>query len=146
MSLTTIKAKIIELIETVASIEAVFDYGKNTNTEEIAAYPMVVVMSNGITSRIETNRDNLRTYSFNIWILIQSEAASNSASQATLEGAVEDIQNLMASADNIDLGGLVHYVNPPNASFIRADVGGSNVALWANLVLECNKLINIYSL
>ncbi len=146
MSLVAIKAAIVALVGGLSEIENAFDYGKNMLTAEIAAYPVAVILPNGITSRIETNQHNLRTYNFNVWIMMEAEAVNLSTAQGTLEAAVDAVQNELAKDDNIDLGGLVEYTNPPNVSFVRADIGGSNVALWANLVLECNKLVNIYSL
>lgn len=146
MSFATIKADIVTLLETVLSIKNVFNYGKNIFSAEISEYPIAVVSSDSLNTRIETNMGNQRVYVYNIWIIHEVEAVNLSTEQGILEAALDDVIALFEKDDNLSLSGSIEYLNPVKVEFFRADVGGSKVALWANLVLECNKLINIYSL
>ncbi len=139
MSFVAIKAEIKTLVEGVSGINEVYDYGINPFRAEIAAYPVAVVLPKSNDNLMDSFNANITTYNFEVWILNKVEAVDEEAGQEAVEAIIDDLIDLFDDKDNCDLNGSCTWVTPTTGEFVRSGISNSEVAIFASIVLKCNK-------
>jgi hypothetical protein len=99
------------------------DFKKNLLFDNIAKFPAAIVSPAAIDSDTETNRDNLRTYEYQILIVSKAEAI-------TSETQIEDLREAIMNAFDNDptLSGKANGGLTPSSSRPEPDDSNSYIA------------------
>jgi len=96
------------------------DFKKSVFARDVPAYPVAILTTPAIESAADTNRSNLRTYTFDVLVLSRAEDVTDSAE---IEDLIENILNEFdndptlkaGSATGIADGGLEPSASSPEA-------------------------------
>ena len=143
MSVVAIKAKIVEKLGDLADIQEVYNWGIDLNKAEIAAYPVAVVLPTDSSNDMLSMGDNLTSYNFAVYLFSRVEAVDEQAGQNELEDLVDQVVGLFANNADNDLDGTVSWTAPPTWKFYRSQFSNSQMALIAEVTLQCKVPVNI---
>lgn len=112
-----IKAKIKEVLKTLQRQEVLKDVQIRDISESIFdldlnSYPAAILTPPSIISEIYTNADNLRTYNFEILVVMKSDSITEENSVEELMETIIDTFDNLPSLDGIAEGGLEPATSP----------------------------------
>lgn len=87
MSFSTIKTKLVALVQTSSLVSAVYDYDKPTFENS----PIVTIVPSGNESDFGTVMDNARTYAFTVTVMVALDPSGNQTAESTLVGIIDDL-------------------------------------------------------
>ena len=87
MAFENIRNKIKSKLESIDSIQEVFDYP----TMEFKGYPATVVVTDRLESAFETTTQNRRVYIFKVFVFQQTKVMGLQKARRIIEGVVDDI-------------------------------------------------------
>jgi hypothetical protein len=119
-----IKQKIKEVLETLRRSEVLKDVQIRDISESIfdldlALYPAAILTPPSIVSEIYTNVDNLRTYNFEILVIMRTESITEENSVEELMETLIDTFDNLPSLDGIAEGGLEPATSPTESITAR---------------------------
>lgn len=106
--LTTIRANIKTLLQTVTEIAYVYDY----NNPNVEGYPAIIFDITNSESEFLTDTENLRTITFTIYILAEIPVKGQNLSKTILDTATKQVVTALEDIDNISLSGAVDWIMP----------------------------------
>ncbi len=127
MSFVSIKAKIKEKLESIASIQQVEDYP----TEDFNGFPAAMVASARLEADFETTEENKRTYVFAVYVLQEinnkDERKARNIVEATVDDIIEDFDKDQQLSDISLPSGETMIISFPVLSSIDTGPGGRYV-------------------
>jgi len=114
---------------------AVYDYPINYQSENIARYPIAIVVESGGTAEYLTNRENYRTYKYEIHILLNSKNSKMSAEWYKLRKITDTVMD--AIDDDWQLGNVVVDVEPVDVNFGLDKHDSSGIEVSSVVLLNC---------
>lgn len=140
--LNDISQKITETLQALRDEEtnellfsAVYDYPINYQSEQIARYPIAIVVESGGTSDYLSNKENFRTYKYEVHILFSSKNSTMSAEWYKLRKATDVVMD--AIDDDWQLGNEVIDVEPVDVNFGLDKHDSSGIEVSSVVLLNC---------
>ncbi len=138
---TAIKAHLDYLASTpvaVLSEVQVDDFKVGLLERDIAAYPCAILTTPAIESGAETNRDNARTYTYEILVITKQELV---ASANVIEDLAEAILNRFDNDPT--LGGKADAGLEPAVSQPQAAIARGKGVIYFSVILRAKKVITL---
>lgn len=132
---TAIKAKLDTLLGSGLGEVIVDDFKVDPLQRDAGTYPLAVVGTPAITSLAETNRDNMRTYTYVITVVMKGE---NIATDHDVEDLLESIIDLFDNDPT--LGGNCEGAVDPAGSDPQAYTTPDRTWIWFEVTLRCKAL------
>ena len=114
------------------------DFTIDPINRDTGTYPLAVVTTPSISSYAETNRDNMRTYTFKITVVMRGD---NIASATEVEDLVEAIINLFDNDPT--LGGVANGAIEPASSEPQALTTPDRTYIWFEVTLRVKALATL---
>lgn len=106
--LTTIRANLKTLLQTVTEITNVYDY----NNSKPAGYPAIIFDITENQSDMLTDTENIRTITFTAYILSEITVAGLDTSKGILDIATKQVVTALEKITNMTLSGSVDWIMP----------------------------------
>lgn len=103
-------------------------------TEDVTGYPAIMFEPSTDPSDFATNREDMHTYTFNIYILQEMEKVGRDEAVRILASAVDAVTYSFLNDDTI--GGACLFSKPVPSEWGEA-ITGHGMAKWAKLTLKC---------
>jgi len=103
-----VRVQIKNLLQTVTEIAFVYDYS-NPNIE---GYPAVIFDVGNEDSEMLDDSSNLRTITFNIWILQEITVKGEQSAKTILDNIVKLVVNILEKKSNETLSNTVDWIMP----------------------------------
>ena len=116
------------------------DFRTDLLQRDVAAYPVAILSTPSIESRAETNRDNTRTYNFDILVIQKGE---NVASASDIETLIEALLDPFDNDPN--LGGTADGGVVPSTSTPQAITSGDKTFIVFTVTLRISAFKNLTS-
>lgn len=126
---------ILTIFSGVSELTAAYDY----HTEVVSGYPAASFEPTGNTNEIYTTAENLREYSFEIYIQQEISVAGRQAAIANLRKAVDAVITAFDTDDTLMSSGGAHYVRALPSDWGEF-VGQSGPIRFAKLTLTIGYL------
>jgi len=104
MAFEHIREKIKEKLESIDSIQEVYDYP----TEEFTGFPAAVVKSTRLEAEFQTTIENKRTYVFTVFLIQEIQSQGVKKARRIIEGVVDDV------IDNFDKDQRLSGISMPS--------------------------------
>lgn len=135
---TAIKEKLDTIVGNGLGEVIVDDFRVDMTQRDAASYPLALVTTPAISSYAETNRDNMRTYTYKITVLIRGD---NVESTTAVEDLAEQIIDLFDNDPT--LGGNCDGAIDPATSEPQAEVTPDRTWIWFEVTLRCKALTTL---
>lgn len=106
--LSTIRANLKTLLQTVTQISFVYDY-LNPNIE---GYPAIIFDVSNNNSEMLTDTENLRTITFSVYILCEIAVDGQAGARNLLDVATNSVVTALEKITNMSLSGSVDWMMP----------------------------------
>jgi len=141
--LATIKAAIktnLDALKTAGTLGEVIsdDFTFDPIQRDVGAYPVALINTPSIASEAYTNRDNIRTYTFDVVVIQKAENVSSATEIETL------IEAILDSFDNDPtLGGAADGAIEPTASAPAASTTADQTYIWFTVQVRAKASIQL---
>ena len=139
MSYVSISAKIKSILEALTDddgeklFSVVFDYPVDLTKEAVKTWPVAVVIETGSDSDYLSNRENFRTYNYEIHLLKNRKNSKDQIEWPEMRKLTDTVMD--AFDDNWQLGNVVVNIHPVTATY-GIDKTDANTGTWfASVVL-----------
>lgn len=105
---TAVRAQIKTLLQTASELAYVYDYAN----PDIAGFPCAIFDISNEESEMLDDASNLRTMTFNIWILQEITVKGEQLAKDNLDAAVKNVINILEKKSNDTLANTVDWIMP----------------------------------
>lgn len=106
--LSTIRTNLKTLLQTVTEISNVYDYF----SADVVGYPAILFDIVNSESEMLTDTENLRTITFDIYILSEIKVEGIANAKRVLDVATKQVVTALEDKDNMSLSGSVDWLMP----------------------------------
>lgn len=106
--INNVRAQIKTLLETATELAYVYDY----SNPDIEGFPAAIFDVSNENSEMLDDSNNLRTMTWQIWILQEITVKGEQAAKTILDAAVKNVVNILEKKSNDTLAGTVDWIMP----------------------------------
>lgn len=106
--INNVRAQIKTLLETATELAYVYDYAN----PDVSGYPCAIFDVSNENGEMLDDSNNLRTMTWNIWILQEISVAGEQTAKTILDAAVKKVINTLEKKSNGTLGNTVDWIMP----------------------------------
>lgn len=118
----------------------VSDFRKDFWSQDISVYPAAIISTPGISASVgQTNAQNLRTYEFEVVVIMKGEDITNTEDVENLMDSIADVLDNNPTLDGVACGGLEPATTPIQAvSYQDKTFVMFSVIIRAKVMIELN--------
>lgn len=106
--INAVRAQIKALLQTATELAVVYDYAN----PDVTGYPCAIFDVSNENSEMMDDSNNLRTMTWNIWILQEISVKGEQSAKSSLDAVVKNVVNILEKKSNDTLNNTVDWIMP----------------------------------